>query len=690
MAPEGGREEARDGGPAPDLEVRRSAARAEELRRRIALADHSYYGLDAPEVDDATYDAWMAELRALEAAHPALTTAESPTRRVAGEVAERFAPVAHPAPLLSLDNAFGAGELREFDARVRRWLAGEPVAYCCELKIDGLSVALTYESGRFVRGATRGDGTVGEDVTENLRTLTTLPQRLRGPHPASLTVRGEVYLPRSAFAALNAAQVAAGAAPFANPRNAGAGSLRAKDVRVTASRGLQLWSYQILTGACLDQAAALEMLDRWGFPVCRQWVLCADIEAAVAWCEGWRDGRAELDYATDGLVVKVNSAAQQLRLGATGHAPRWAVAYKFPAEAGRTRVREIWVSVGRTGVLTPMAALDPVLLAGTTVSRASLHNADYVASKDVRAGDFVWVRKAGEVIPEVVEVDLPARTGDSPPFLMPDVCPVCDGPVVRMAGESAHRCGNPACPAQVLGLLIHWGARGAMDIEGLGEKTARLLVAAGLVRDPADLYGLTIEPLMALPRFGRKSAENLLAAIAASRDRPLERLLVALGIRFVGTGVAGVLAREFESLEALGAASVEELEAVDEIGPRIAASVSAHLADPENRLFLRRLREHGLRALGAGPAADVAAASAARAPGPLEGKTVVLTGTLPVWTRAEATAAIVDSGGRVVSSVSAKTDYVVAGDGPGAKLRKARDLGVSVLDEAGLRALIGR
>ena len=663
-------------------------ARVAELRLRISAADYAYYVLDAPAVDDATYDAWMRELRGLEEAHPGLVTPDSPTQRVAGQVSDRFAPVRHPAPLLSLDNAFGAEELREFDARVRRWLGGEAPPYACELKIDGLSVALTYADGLFVGGATRGDGEVGEDVTANLRTIGALPLRLRQPFPERLTVRGEVYLPRSAFAALNAGQIAAGEPPFANPRNAGAGSLRQKDPRVTAGRGLRLWCYQIVAGPRPDQFAALEQLAAWGLPVNPHRRLCPDVEAAVAWCEGWRESREALDYATDGLVVKVDSAEQQRRLGATGHGPRWAVAYKFPAEVGRTRVREVLVSVGRTGVLTPMAELQPVVLAGTTVSRASLHNADYVAAKDVRVGDVVLVRKAGEVIPEVVEVDRSARVGDPPAFVMPTACPICGQPVRRIDGEAAHRCVNPACPAQVMGLIIHWGGRAAMDIEGLGEKTARLLLGEGLVRDPADLYHLTVERLTALPRFAEKSGENLIAGIAASRGQPVWRLLVGLGIRFVGERVAQVLARHYGSLDAVAGASVEQLQSVDEVGEKIAESVNAYFTDPDNRALVQRLREAGLRTADPEPPGGFGAAAVAAA-GPLAGKAFVLTGTLPTWTREEAAAAIVAAGGRVTSSVSAKTDYLVAGEKAGSKLEKAQTLGVAVLDEAGLLGLLG-
>ena len=655
--------------------------RVAALRARIAEADHHYYVLDAPTVDDATYDGWMRELRELEAAFPDMVTPQSPTQRVAGQVATGFAPVRHAQPLLSLDNAFGADELRAFDARAERRLGHPPGAYVVELKIDGLSVALTYVGGVFVRGATRGDGQVGEDVTANLRTLGSLPLRLRGAAPQVLEVRGEVYLPRSAFAVLNAQQVASGEVAFANPRNAGAGSLRQKDPRVTASRGLRLFCYQILQGPELDQWEALDRLAAWGLPVEPHRQLCPDAEAAVTACQSWRDRRLELDYATDGLVVKVNAVAAQRELGATSHAPRWATAYKFPAELGLTRVRDIWVSVGRSGVLTPIAELEPLVLAGTTVSRASLHNADYVATKDVRAGDLVHVRKAGEVIPEVVEVDHTGRPAAAMPFAMPTECPACGAPVVRPEGEVAHRCVNPACPAQVLGLLLHWAGRGAMDIEGLGEQTARLLLERGLVRDPADLYHLRLAELTELPRLGERSSENLLEAVERSRAQPLWRLLVGLGIRHVGARAAQALAAVKGSLDAVAAADPAELEVIAGIGPKIAGAVTAYFQDEENRAFIQRLRESGLGQ------AQIQAPPAAVA-GPLAGRTVVLTGQLTGWTRQEAAVAIEAAGGRVVSSVSARTDYLIAGESPGSKLVRARALGVPVLDESGLGRLL--
>ncbi len=671
------------GGDRAAVERADAARRARELRDRIVAADHDYYVLDRPRVADVDYDAWLAELRDLEAHFPELADPDSPTRRVAGEATAAFAPSPHPVPLLSLDNAFGAAELEAFDARLRRRLSGAPVRYTTELKIDGLSVALRYDGGRFAGGATRGDGMVGEDITANLRAMPSVPPRLGPDGPVRLVVRAEVYLPRSAFAVLNAARADAGEPLFANPRNAAAGSLRQLDPAVTAGRGLQLFCYQVLVGPELDQWDSLEHLERWGLPVNPHRGRCADVGEALDWCLSWRDRRAELDYATDGLVVKVDERETQRLLGATSRAPRWAIAFKFPAETARTTVRSIEVSVGRSGVLTPIAELEPVRLAGTTVARASLHNADYVAARDVRPGDTVTVRKAGEVIPEVVEVDA-ARRGDDPPaaFIMPEACPVCGAPVVRLEGEAAHRCVNAACPAQVLGLLVHWGGRGAMDIAGLGERTARALLASGLARDPADLYRLEAAQLEALPRFARQSAANLVAAIDASRDRRLARLLVGLGIRYVGARVAQVLAGDLRSLDAIAAAPPQALEAIAEVGPRIAASVHAYLSDPDNRSLIGRLREAGVRLADPEPAVRGDG-------GPLAGRSFVLTGTLAEWSRAQAAAAITGAGGTVRGTVSAQTDYVVAGADPGSKLERARALGVAVLDEGGLRRLLG-
>ena len=584
-------------------------ARAEELREQIRHHDYLYYVLDRPEIDDAAYDALMRELRQLEERFPEIVTPDSPTQRVGGRPAAPFARVEHAEPMLSLDNAFGREELEAFDQRVRR-AVGDDVAYVAELKIDGLSVALTYEEGRFVRGATRGDGEAGEDVTANLRTIRSLPLRLRDrerPVPRRVEIRGEVYMTFEAFRRLNQEQEARGLPPFANPRNAAAGSVRQLDPAVTASRSLNLWVYG-LAGWEGDRAVAprsqwevLQALRQWGLPVNPHARRCTSLEELLAFIEEWSRRRHELPYLIDGIVIKVDDLAQQRRLGATARSPRWAIAYKFPAEKARTRVRDIQVSVGRTGALTPVAVLDPVLLAGTTVSRASLHNADYIREKDVRIGDLVVVHKAGEIIPEVVEVVKEARTGAERPFTMPERCPACGSPVVRVEGEAATRCPNAACPAQQLERIRHFASRDAMDIEGLGPAIIEQLVARGLVRDVADLYHLEAEPVAQLERMGPKSAANLIAAIDASRARPLRRLLYGLGIRFVGERVAGVLARHFGTIHRLMEAGQEELTAVPEIGPRIAESVVAFFRDEHNRDLIRRLAEAGVRAAAGEP-----------------------------------------------------------------------------------------
>jgi DNA ligase (NAD+) len=658
------------------------ALRIAALREEIRRHEHLYYVEDAPEIPDDAFDALMRELRRLEEAHPELVTPDSPTQRVGGGLSPSFAPVLHPEPLLSLDNCFSPEEFREFDARVRRQLGGEDVAYVVELKIDGLSVALTYEDGRLAVGATRGDGATGEDVTPNLRAVRSVPLALRSPSPGRLTVRGEVFLPRSAFARLNEEELAAGRRAFANPRNAAAGSVRQTDPAITASRRLDAFFYALLTPGPATQWETLRRLAEWGFKVNPHGRLCRDAEEALAYIESWRHRRQELDYATDGLVVKVDSVGQQRRLGSTSKAPRWAVAYKFPAETARTRVRRLWASVGRTGVLTPMADLDPVALAGTTVSRASLHNADHVREKDVRDGDWVWVRKAGEVIPEVVEVDRSARTGAERPFAMPDRCPACGAEVVRLPGEAAHRCTNPNCPAQVEGTLEHFASRAAMDIEGLGPQLVARLLERGLVRDPADLYFLRREDLVGLERLGERSADNLLRGIEASKSRPLDRLLVGLGIRFVGERVAEVLAGRFGSLDRLAAATEEELRSVPEVGEKIAASVAAFFRLPQTRELIAKLERAGVNMEAGGERPPIGLRN-------FSGMTVVFTGTLETMTRAEAEGVVRAQGGRPGSGVSARTHLVVAGPGAGSKLERARRLGLRVVDEQEFRRLAG-
>ncbi|APC09271.1 DNA ligase [Moorella thermoacetica] len=668
------------GGIGMDLAAARQ--RVEELRRLIEEHNYRYYVLDQPSISDREYDALMQELIALEEAYPELRTPDSPSQRVGGAPREEFNQVRHPQVLLSLNDAFNEGDLLEFDRRVRD-LAGRPVEYVIEAKIDGLAVALTYRDGLFTLGATRGDGQVGEEVTANLKTIPALPLRLRRPLPF-LVVRGEVYMPKVAFTALNAAREEAGEPLFANPRNAAAGSLRQLDPKITASRSLSLFVYQVisLTGAeVATQAGALDFLAELGFPVNPYRVVAPDIQAVLEEVKAWTpERRASLPYEIDGLVIKVNDLALHSVLGATAKAPRWAMAYKFPAEQATARVEGIILRVGRTGVLTPTAVLTPVRLAGTTVSRATLHNEDYIREKDIRIGDTVIVQKAGDIIPEVVAVIPERRTGSEEVFTMPERCPACGAAVVRPPGEAAHRCtGGLACPAQVLEGIIHFASRGAMDIQGLGPAIVAQLLEAGLIHDAADLYYLKEEDLLKLERFGQQSASNLLAAIAASKKQPLERLIFALGIRNVGQRAARVLADHFGSLDKLAAATVEELTALPDIGPRIAENIREFFGEPRNRAVLEKLKKAGVR---------LEALNAAAPAGPLTGKTFVLTGTLPGMTRQEAEELITRAGGKVSSSVSRKTDYVVAGEKPGSKLDRARELGVPVINVDGLRQLL--
>lgn len=662
--------------------------RLQRLREEIAFHDYRYYVLDDPVITDAEYDDLVRELARLEAAHPELVTPDSPTQRVGGRPLEGFASVRHPVPLLSLANVFDAGELAAFARRVEALLPGEAVSYVVEPKYDGLSVALLYEDGAFVQGATRGDGEVGEDVTQNLRTIRSLPLRLRGRAPRRLAVRGEVFMPRRAFERLNEARAAAGEPLFANPRNAAAGSVRQLDPRVTAARRLDCFIYEILLleGAAAPDThvAALEMLASLGLRVNPEFRLAAGIEEAARHCEAWRERRWRVPYDTDGMVIKVNSLAQQRRLGATARSPRWAVAFKFPAQQAVTRIRDIVVSVGRTGALTPVAVLEPVEVGGVTVSRATLHNEDYIRAKDVRIGDSVLIQRAGDVIPEVVRVLTEARTGAERPFAMPERCPVCGAEAVRLPGEAASRCTGVACPAQVREVIRHFGSRDAMDIEGLGPALVEQLVSTGLVRDPADLFRLRREDLAGLERMGEKSADNLLRAIEAARDRPLHRLIHALGIRFVGQRGARVLAEHFPDLDALRNATEAELTAVPEVGEKTAASIRAFFRQRQTEALIEKLREAGVRL---GRAEGERAAPGA---GPLSGLTIVVTGTLASMTRQEAEAAIAARGGRAAGSVSRKTDYVVVGENPGSKARKAHELGVPILSEEAFRALLER
>jgi len=659
------------------------AKRAEALRETIRHHEDLYYRLGRPEISDREFDALLSELSELEGAHPELVTPDSPTQRVAGEPLAGFAPVRHEPPMQSLDNTYSLAEVEEWIARLRKLEPDADFGFVAELKIDGVSISLLYEDGRFVRGATRGNGLVGDDVTRNLRTVRNLPLVLRGKAPARLLVRGEVYMPRSAFARLNRAREEAGEPLFVNPRNATAGTVRMLDSRVVAARRLAALVYQVADGVAeRDHATTLEHLREWGFPVHDGWRRCADLEAIAAFVERWRSARQELDFETDGVVIKVDDLELRRRLGSTAKSPRWAVAYKFESERAATRVHAILVQVGRTGVLTPVADLEPVFVGGTTVRRATLHNYEDLARKDVRVGDTVWIERGGDVIPKVVEVDLARRPADAEPFAMPKRCPECGEAVERLAGEVAWRCVNPVCPAVVAESIRHFAGRNAMEIEGLGDERIDQLLAAGKIRDYPDLYRLRREELVGLEGWGERSAEKLLASIAESRGRELHRLLFAVGIRFVGERVAKLLAAHFGSLEALASASEEELVAVPEVGPKVAAAIRDYFADERQRRRLAALAEAGV----APPAVE-----RPRAGRPLAGSTVVLTGRLAGRSREEAAAGLEALGARVAGSVSKKTDFVVAGEEAGSKLARAEELGVRVVDEAWLeRVLAGR
>jgi DNA ligase (NAD+) len=663
-----------------------ATARIARLRETIARHDDLYYLENRSEISDAEYDALKRELAELEAAHPELITPDSPTQRVSGSVGELFAPVTHQVAMLSLDNALDADDLREFEGRLRRALPGAPLAYVCEPKIDGLGVALLYERGRFVRGATRGDGRVGEDITQNLRTIRTIPPRLRGPLAAasSLEVRGEVFMPLEVFRRLNAALEEAGQATFSNPRNAAAGAVRQKDPAATAARPLDVYLYHVSQSGEVRFGThweALEALRESGCPVNPRSERCADLDAVIAYTRRLEAERDGLPYEADGIVVKVDDLEQQRRLGATSHHPRWAVALKFAARQATTRILEIAVNVGKTGALTPTAKLEPVELAGVTVSNVSLHNEDEVRKKDVRVGDTVLIERAGDVIPYLVHVVLERRPPDAAPFSMPRRCPACGAEASRAEGEAVWRCSNAACPAQLKERLFHFGSRRAMDIEHLGEGVIAQLVDRGLVRDFADLYDLTVETLADLDRLAEKSAGNLHAAIQASKDRGLTRLLNALGIRMVGERAAQLLAARFGSMAALLEAGETDVAQISGIGPQIAQSVVRHFAEPQNRETIERLGRAGVSLIEEG---------VAEGPRPLSGKTLVLTGSLRRLSRDQAKDLILRMGGRVSGSVSKKTDFVIVGEEPGTKADDARRLKVEVLDEDAFLRLVGR
>jgi DNA ligase (NAD+) len=644
----------------------------EALRKKLQHHEHLYYVLDAPEISDAEYDAMLRELEALEAAHPELITDDSPTQRVGGKPREGFVKVAHSSPMLSLDNALNEGELRDFDRRVRDLLGNEKFAYVAELKLDGLSLAVHYRNGKLAQAVTRGNGATGEDVTENARTIRSIP--FRAPVDE---VRGEVVFNRKAFDKLNEERAAAGLPLFANPRNAAAGSLRVLDPTITASRRLDYFSYFVVP-APATQHETLEQLQKTGFKVNPNWRQCADIEELMAFCKEWEEKRDALPYEIDGVVAKVDSVEQQRRLGWRARAPRWAIAFKFPARQAETVVEEIGVSVGRTGTLTPGALFRPVNVGGVMVSKATLHNEDEVRRLGVQAGDTVLVERAGDVIPHVVRV---VKEGEHRrPFRMPTACPICGGEIVRVEGEAASRCININCPARLRETILHWAGRGVMNIDGMGEALVDQLVGKGLVKSVADLYDLKLADLMGLERMGKKSAEKVLANIDASRRAPLPRILNGLGIPFVGERTAQFLADAFGDLEKIAAADEDELQKADEVGPKVSRSIHQFFHEKHNQALVERLGKAGF---------SFTHAVKKRAGGPLAGMTLVLTGTLPKLTRDEAKLRIEVAGGKVAGSVSKKTSYVVAGEEAGSKLDKARELGVAVIDEGGLLAMIG-
>lgn len=655
-------------------------AEADKLRQEIRHNEYLYYVLDAPEITDAEYDRMMVRLRELEVRYPDSIPADSPTQRVGGRASSQFTEVRHLEPLLSLGNVFSAEELRAFDERVRSGLpVGSKVEYVMEPKIDGLACSLIYENGKLVRAATRGDGVVGENVTANVRTIRSIPLTLKVPEgeavPELLDVRGEVYMPRQAFMRLNEQRAERGESEFANPRNAAAGSLRQLDPQVTASRSLSFFAYYLVgEGAQPKHSESLALLARYGFKVSENYKVVENIDEAIKYIGDFNELRQGLAYDTDGAVIKVNDVYQQRILGATGKDPRWATAYKYPPEQAETTLEDIDWRVGRTGVLTPTAVLTPVKLSGSVISRATLHNEDFIRAKDIRIGDRVVINKAGEIIPEVLRVVVEKRTGDEKEVEIPGVCPECGWRVERQGEEAAIRCTNPHCPALGREGLIHFVSRDAMNIDGCGPSVINALLDAGLVRDAADLYSLRKEDLLKLERMGEKSADNLLTALAESKKNELDKLLFALGIRHVGAKVARILATEFGSMEKLQQAQPEELAQIRDIGDKIAESAVTWLNVPANIDLVERLAAAGLTMTFTPPASQE--------DNPFFGKTLVFTGTMPTLGRAEAKTMAQDVGAKVSGSVSKKTDYVIAGAEAGSKLEKAQQLGVTVIDEA--------
>jgi DNA ligase (NAD+) len=661
-----------------------AAGKAAGLRDAINYHNYRYYVLDSPEISDAEYDQLMAELAELEAAYPELVTPDSPTQRIGAAPAAVFEPVKHRSRMLSLANAFSYEELDAFFARIEREMDSSTIDYVCELKMDGVAVSLTYEHGRYVRGATRGDGATGEDITANLKTLKSLPLRLRGSAPAVLEVRGEAYLTKDRFRLINEERLEEGKPLFANPRNAAAGSLRQLDPKITARRELAIYLFAVgyVEGVeFADHWQSLEWLRDAGFPVNPNNHLARSSREAAEFCRRQEEARHTLPYQIDGVVLKVNPFAWQEKLGSTAKTPRWAVAYKFPAEERTTRLLDIVPSVGRTGAITPTAILEPVDVGGVKVGRATLHNEDEIRRKDVRVGDWVLVRRAGDVIPEVIAPIPSRRTGDEREWRVPATCPACGAKVERLAGEVASRCTNSACPKQIFERLVHFGSRVAMDIEGMGPSVVEHLLASGKVEDIADIYSLDKEQLVEIvPHFAGKAADNLVRAVEASKERPLERLLVGLGIKFVGARMSEVLASTFGELDRIIEADYDRLVAIEEVGPKIAQSVETFFREPRNLRVVEKLKRAGLNTKAAAPAP---------AERPLAGLSFVLTGTMSSMPRSSAKDRIKELGGRALDSVSGNTDYLVAGREPGSKYDKARELGIKILSEDEFLKMIG-
>lgn len=648
-----------------------------DLQNLLNQYSYEYYVQDKPSVPDAEYDRLLRELIEYEEAFPELKTPDSPTQRVGGTILDMFEKVEHRSPMLSLGNAFNEDDLRDFDRKVRQ-AVGDKYSYVCELKIDGLAVTLQYEAGYFTRGATRGDGSVGEDITENLRTIKSIPLKLK--EPVSIEVRGEAFMPKRSFEALNKAKDDQGEEPFANPRNAAAGSLRQLDSKLAAKRNLDIFLYAIAdlgeTGV-ESHSEGLDLLDRLGFKTNQERKKCSSIEEVLAYIEGWVERRPNLAYDIDGIVIKVDSLQQQEEMGRTAKSPRWSIAYKFPAEEVITTLRSIELNVGRTGVITPTAILDPVRVAGSTVQRATLHNEDLIREKDIKIGDQVVIKKAGDIIPEVVNVLADRRTGEEIDFAMPTECPECNSELVRLEGEVALRCLNPQCPAQIREGLIHFVSRNAMNIDGLGEKVISQLFSEHLIHDVADLYKVTYEQLIGMERMGEKSAANLLKAIESSKSNSLERLLFGLGIRHVGSKAAKTLAQHFETMDALSQAQLEELTAINEIGEKMANAVVAYFENEEVQLLLSELKKAGVNFSYTGPKL----AAIETIDSVFAGKTIVLTGKLHQMGREEAKEKLEALGAKVAGSVSKKTDLLIAGEDAGSKLKKAESLGIDVWDE---------